>query len=96
MKEKIQRWFKILDDGVAHSSAYDSSIRVMKEMVAILDGPEKLTSIERERLQTLERICAGVTQDAIDGGWTVIGMMNYTKGLERKINAIRDQSGVDI
>lgn len=49
------------------------------------------TSIERERWQTLERICAGVTQDAIDGGWTVIGMMNYAKGLERKIQSLEYQ-----
>lgn len=53
---------------------------------------DKLTSLERERLQTLERICAGVTQDAIDGGWTVIGIMNYAKGLERKIKSMVDEN----
>jgi|688.fasta_scaffold452985_1 hypothetical protein len=52
---------------------------------------DAFTSTERERWQMLERICAGVTQDAIDGGWTVIGMMNYAKGLERKVQSLEYQ-----
>lgn len=52
---------------------------------------DHFTSLERERFRTLERVCAGVTQDAIDGGWTVMGMMNYAKGLESKIKSLEYQ-----
>ena len=43
-----------------------------------------------ERLRTLERVCTGVTQDAIDGGWTAMGMMNYSNSLEKKLNPLTD------
>lgn len=43
----------------------------------------QLTNKERQRLETLERVCEGLTQDAIDGGWTVKGIIEYLKFFEK-------------
>ncbi|HCF0051550.1 TPA: hypothetical protein NH597_003306 [Pseudomonas aeruginosa] len=37
------------------------------------------------RLRQLERICEGLPQDAIDGGWTVQGIRGYAKRLEDQL-----------
>lgn len=42
---------------------------------------------EVERLRQLERICEGLPQDAIDGGWTVQGIRGYAKRLEDQLKA---------
>ncbi|WP_434035120.1 hypothetical protein [Pseudomonas aeruginosa] len=39
------------------------------------------------RLRKLERICEGLPQDAIDGGWTVQGIRGYAKRLEDQLKA---------
>ncbi len=39
------------------------------------------------RLRQLERICEGLPQDAIDGGWTVQGIRGYAKCLEDQLKA---------
>ncbi|EPL8825528.1 hypothetical protein NRT23_006040 [Pseudomonas aeruginosa] len=39
------------------------------------------------RLRQLERICEGLPQDAIDGGWTVQGIRGYAKRLEDQLKA---------
>ncbi|HCE9369680.1 hypothetical protein [Pseudomonas aeruginosa] len=40
---------------------------------------------EVERLHQFERICEGLPQDAIDGGWTVQGIRCYAKRLEDQL-----------
>ncbi|HGM5889059.1 TPA: hypothetical protein ACKP4W_000227 [Pseudomonas aeruginosa] len=40
---------------------------------------------EVERLRQFERICEGLPQDAIDGGWTVQGIRGYAKRLEDQL-----------
>ncbi|MDX3923109.1 hypothetical protein QYP08_28740 [Pseudomonas aeruginosa] len=42
---------------------------------------------EVERLRQFERICEGLPQDAIDGGWTVQGIRGYAKRLEDQLKA---------
>ncbi|HCF9240829.1 TPA: hypothetical protein NI607_005288 [Pseudomonas aeruginosa] len=42
---------------------------------------------EVERLRQFERICEGLPQDAIDGGWTVQGIRGYAKRLEERLAA---------
>ncbi|MGI0706839.1 hypothetical protein ACRCPD_01730 [Pseudomonas aeruginosa] len=37
------------------------------------------------RLRQFERICEGLPQDAIDGGWTVLGIRGYAKRLEDQL-----------
>ncbi|MDQ4397988.1 hypothetical protein RBT98_34605, partial [Pseudomonas aeruginosa] len=37
------------------------------------------------RLRQFERICEGLPQDAIDGGWTVQGIRGYAKRLEDQL-----------
>jgi hypothetical protein len=41
-----------------------------------------------ERLMTLERICAGVTDEMIEGGWTALGLSRHAKSLENKLAAL--------
>ncbi|WP_241356386.1 hypothetical protein [Pseudomonas aeruginosa] len=42
---------------------------------------------EVERLRQFERICEGLPQDAIDGGWTVLGIRGYAKRLEDQLKS---------
>ncbi|HCL3298671.1 TPA: hypothetical protein N2B29_002597 [Pseudomonas aeruginosa] len=46
-----------------------------------------------ERLRQLERICQGLPQDAIDGGWTVQGIRGYAKRLEDQLKAAQAEVG---
>ncbi|WP_263064757.1 hypothetical protein [Dickeya dadantii] len=48
-----------------------------------------LNSAERERLATLERVVDGLPQDAIDGGWTAVGIIAYAKSLQSELAALR-------
>lgn len=54
------------------------------EKVPLYSEPT-LTSAERERLNTLERVVAGLPQEAIDGGWTAKGISDHAKSLETRI-----------
>ncbi|WP_052238767.1 hypothetical protein [Pectobacterium brasiliense] len=70
-----------------------------REVTVMRDGDEEelkkvplyseptLTSAERERLNTLERVVAGLPQEAIDGGWTAAGISAHAKSLEEKLVA---------
>ncbi len=46
---------------------------------------------EVERLRQFERICEGLPQDAIDGGWTVQGIRAYAKRLEERLAAAEER-----
>lgn len=41
--------------------------------------------IAADRLETLERICIGITDEMIEGGWTALGLSKYAKSLEERI-----------
>ncbi|MFU2604366.1 hypothetical protein ACM7OS_21985 [Pseudomonas aeruginosa] len=43
--------------------------------------------VEVERLRQFERICEGLLQDSIDGGWTVQGIRAHSKQLEEQLKA---------
>ncbi|EOV3798685.1 TPA: hypothetical protein ACQQSP_001398 [Pseudomonas aeruginosa] len=45
------------------------------------------------RLRQFERICEGLPQDAIDGGWTVQGIRGYAKRLEDQLKAAQAEVG---
>ncbi|HBN8473720.1 TPA: hypothetical protein L3709_005912 [Pseudomonas aeruginosa] len=49
---------------------------------------------EVERLRQFERICEGLPQDAIDGGWTVQGIRGYAKRLEDQLKTALGQHNV--
>ncbi|HHF0613287.1 TPA: hypothetical protein ACPH4Z_006762, partial [Pseudomonas aeruginosa] len=52
---------------------------------------------EKERdaaLAEVERICEGLPQDAIDGGWTVQGIRGYAKRLEDQLKTALGQHNV--
>lgn len=41
------------------------------------------------RLETLERVCEGLTQDHIDGGWSAKGIRNHCAAVERERDQLR-------
>ena len=49
---------------------------------------------ELRRLRQFERICEGLPQDAIDGGWTVQGIRGYAKRLEDQLKTALGQHNV--
>ncbi|HFH4656653.1 hypothetical protein [Pseudomonas aeruginosa] len=73
--------------------------------IAQLEQERDAALAEVERLRQLERICEGLPQDAIDGGWTVQGIRCYAKRLEdqlksalarvAELTANRNRYGVD-
>ncbi|HFK1846072.1 hypothetical protein [Pseudomonas aeruginosa] len=73
------------------ASRWERAMDLMGEHVARIS--EKLTKerdaalAEVERLRQFERICEGLPQDAIDGGWTVQGIRAHSKQLEEQHKA---------
>ncbi|WP_152372584.1 hypothetical protein [Pseudomonas aeruginosa] len=71
------------------ASRWERAMDLMGEHVARIS--DKLTAerdaalAEVERLRQFERICEGLPQDAIDGGWTVQGIRGYAKRLEDQL-----------
>ncbi|HGE6833476.1 TPA: hypothetical protein ACGB9K_004834 [Pseudomonas aeruginosa] len=71
------------------------------DRVAIEDGYVGVPVIEAvevavnelRRLRQFERICEGLPQDAIDGGWTVQGIRGYAKRLEDQLKAAQAEVG---
>ncbi|WP_236084107.1 hypothetical protein [Pseudomonas aeruginosa] len=80
------------------ASRWERAMDLMGEYVARIS--EKLTKergaalAEVERLRQFERICEGLPQDAIDGGWTVQGIRCYAKRLEDQLKAAQAQHSV--
>ncbi|MGG2628407.1 hypothetical protein, partial [Pseudomonas aeruginosa] len=54
--------------------------------VPVIEAVELVVN-ELRRLRQFERICEGLPQDAIDGGWTVQGIRGYAKRLEDQLKA---------
>ncbi|MFU4909473.1 hypothetical protein ACM7ZU_18180 [Pseudomonas aeruginosa] len=55
------------------------------ELSAKIAAQRDAALAEVERLRQFERICEGLPQDAIDGGWTVQGIRGYAKRLEDQL-----------
>ncbi|HBO2015840.1 TPA: hypothetical protein L4G30_005076 [Pseudomonas aeruginosa] len=53
--------------------------------IAQLEQQRDAALSEVERLRQFERICEGLPQDAIDGGWTVQGIRAHSKQLEEQL-----------
>lgn len=43
-----------------------------------------------DRLETLERICEGITDEMIEGGWTARGLSKHAKELEDRIASVSE------
>ncbi|MDX3921891.1 hypothetical protein QYP08_22495, partial [Pseudomonas aeruginosa] len=83
-----------MDAGHETYRALQNEIREREAEIARLDGLVSGRTAERdaalaevERLRQFERICEGLPQDAIDGGWTVQGIRGYAKRLEDQLKA---------
>ncbi|EML3184582.1 hypothetical protein R9D81_000147 [Pseudomonas aeruginosa] len=89
--------------GSGYSSLAESlnTLERWLDRVAIEDGYVGVPVIEAvevavnelRRLRQLERICEGLPQDAIDGGWTVQGIRGYAKRLEDQLKAAQAEVG---
>ncbi|ENA3208015.1 hypothetical protein ABGA08_004371 [Pseudomonas aeruginosa] len=83
-----------MDSGQETYRALQNEIREREAEIARLDGLVSGRTAERdaalaevERLRQFERICEGLPQDAIDGGWTVQGIRGYAKRLEDQLKS---------
>ncbi|MDV2242047.1 hypothetical protein RY185_09505 [Pseudomonas aeruginosa] len=83
-----------MDSGQETYRALQNEIREREAEIARLDGLVSGRTAERdaalaevERLRQFERICEGLPQDAIDGGWTVQGIRCYAKRLEDQLKS---------
>jgi hypothetical protein len=59
------------------------------ELWATLKGLVEALAVDADRLAQLERVVAGFPQDAIDGGWTAVGMSTCARRLEIELAAAR-------
>ncbi|HCF1695878.1 hypothetical protein [Pseudomonas aeruginosa] len=87
-----------MDSGQETYRALQNEIREREAEIARLDGLVSGRTAERdaalvevERLRQFERICEGLPQDAIDGGWTVQGIRGYAKRLEDQLKVALDR-----
>lgn len=51
--------------------------------------PEKVEALEKQLIEQA-RLLDGLTQDAINGGWTAKGLSDYAKKLEAQVNALEN------
>ncbi|HBP5756964.1 TPA: hypothetical protein NIC38_001489 [Pseudomonas aeruginosa] len=78
----------------------DAAERGRSDVVAYIAERAKLLEehdvalAEVELLRQFERICEGLPQDAIDGGWTVQGIRGYAKRLEDQLKTALGQHNV--
>lgn len=56
-----------------------------RELLRSVTAERDAALAEVERLRQFERICEGLPQDAIDGGWTVHGIRAHSKQLEEQL-----------
>lgn len=85
----VSRHADLVQDTVDMLNAEDGGAYHGYEVVALYREPS-LTSAERERLTTLERVVAGLPQEAIDGGCTASGISAHAKAVERALITLHD------
>ncbi|MGC3555632.1 hypothetical protein [Pseudomonas aeruginosa] len=64
-----------------------ASVARWAEMFNRVEQERDAALVEVERLRQFERICEGLPQDSIDGGWTVQGIRCYAKRLEDQLKS---------
>ncbi|BGE52313.1 TPA: hypothetical protein ACVGIU_000100 [Pseudomonas aeruginosa] len=101
----VSEWRRLFNDaGNALKNAL-ADLANARRTIENLETQRDAALVEVERLRQFERICEGLPQDAIDGGWTVQGIRCYAKRLEdqlksalarvAELTANRNRYGVD-
>ncbi len=75
------------NDELMTVAQHAASVARWAEMFNRVEQQRDAALAEVERLRQFERICEGLPQDAIDGGWTVQGIRGYAKRLEDQLKA---------
>lgn len=73
------------NDELMTVAQHAASVARWAEMFNRVEQQRDAALAEVERLRQFERICEGLPQDAIDGGWTVQGIRGYAKRLEDQL-----------
>ncbi|HEJ3473954.1 TPA: hypothetical protein SL385_001137 [Pseudomonas aeruginosa] len=73
------------NDELMTVAQHAASVARWAEMFNRVEQQRDAALAEVERLRQFERICEGLPQDAIDGGWTVQGIRGYAKHLEDQL-----------
>lgn len=73
------------NDELMTVAQHAASVARWAEMFNRVEQERDAALAEVERLRQFERICEGLPQDAIDGGWTVQGIRCYAKRLEDQL-----------
>jgi hypothetical protein len=56
---------------------------------ATIEEAREVSQTLREAADLIARVIGDLPQDAIDGGWTALGMSRYAKGLETQIETLQ-------
>ncbi|MDI7682814.1 DUF551 domain-containing protein [Cronobacter sakazakii] len=75
-------------------NGYVSDETIELILAGVIEGVQPTTqevAMARE-LRALRKILDGVTQEAIDGGWTARGLSDYAKQLETELAALRERA----
>ncbi|MER0794264.1 hypothetical protein AAA529_07370 [Pseudomonas aeruginosa] len=75
------------NDELMTVAQHAASVARWAEMFNRVEQQRDAALAEVEHLRQFERICEGLPQDAIDGGWTVQGIRGYAKRLEDQLKA---------
>lgn len=91
-------WQILIDMNDNHKNKLAEKIRVIASVFTESQYIEvkQTLNIAADRLQQLEKVCDGLSQDAIDGGFNFKDLSLYAKSLEEKIKAIQFQTGIDL
>ena len=77
----------VVDEPLMTVAQHSASVARWAEMFNRVEQQRDAALAEVERLRQFERICEGLPQDAIDGGWTVQGIRCYAKRLEDQLKS---------
>ncbi len=90
VKAWIERWKAYIELSAKIAAQRDAANARLHEVAtacATAEQERDAALAEVERLRQFERICEGLPQDAIDGGWTVQGIRGYAKRLEDQLKS---------
>jgi hypothetical protein len=79
-------------DDPIDANVFEEKIRYGIDLLIASQSKKPISDEDRQRLETLERICEGLTQDHIDGGFTVTGLRKYAKGIEEDIKRLKSDN----